>query len=41
MGTICGLSARETLFFTPGELYDIFDIYLEANGNNKKSADDF
>lgn len=32
MGTAAGLSKRETLLSTPGEVGDLWELYLQANG---------
>jgi hypothetical protein len=32
MGVVNGLSVKEALFQPPGLLFDMFDVYLEANG---------
>ena len=37
MGTVNGLSAKETLLATPGEVFDLFELYLAANGYKAKT----
>lgn len=40
MGLQTGLSAKETMFFNPGELYDIYELYKESHGLKEKQEDD-
>ncbi len=37
MGTMSGLSKTETLLSTPGEVYDLWELYLEANGVRQRT----
>jgi len=40
MGTTSGLSRKETLLSPPGEVFDIFELYLRAHGvKQEKEAD--
>lgn len=32
MGVLGGLSAHEALMFAPGEIFDLFELYLRAHG---------
>lgn len=32
MATASGVSVKEALLMPPGEVYDIFELYLRANG---------
>jgi len=32
MGILCGLTRRETLTSTPGEVGDLWELYLRASG---------
>ena len=36
MGTAGGLSKKETLLSTPGEIGDIWELYLRAKGAKKE-----
>lgn len=36
MGALNGLSAKETLLMRPGQVFDLFDLYLQANGAKKR-----
>ena len=40
LGIISGLTLKETLLSTPGEVFEIFELYLEQNGYNKKQEKD-
>lgn len=40
MGTINGLSKRETMLSTPGEIFDLFELYLKANRPERKPWDE-
>lgn len=40
MGTACGLSKTETLLSTPGEVGDLWELYLMAHGVKKKGPED-
>lgn len=39
MGTAGGLSKKETLLSTPGEVGDLWELYLQDHGVKKKAAD--
>lgn len=41
MGLQTGLSARETMFLCPGELYDIYELYKESHGLKDRQDDDW
>ncbi len=36
MGTASGLSKKETLLSTPGEVGDLWELYLRAHSTKKK-----
>lgn len=36
MGAVCGLPKRDTLLSTPGEVCDLWELYLKANGVKRK-----
>ena len=36
MGTAGGLSKKETLLSTPGEIGDLWELYLQARGVKKE-----
>lgn len=38
MGTASGLSKNETLFSTPGEVADQWELYLQAHGVKRKQG---
>lgn len=40
MGTACGLSKAETLLSFPGEVGDLWELYLMAHGAKKKGPED-
>ena len=40
MGTASGLSRWETLLSTPGEVGDLWELYLMAHGAKKKGPED-
>lgn len=40
MGTINGLSKRETMLSTPGEIFDLFELYLKANRPEREQEDE-
>ena len=40
MGTVCGISVKEALLMTPGELFDVFELYLRANRPQKETEVD-
>lgn len=40
MGTINGLSKRETMLSTPGEIYDLFELYIKANRQEPEPGDE-
>jgi len=35
-----GLSSKETLLMTPGEVYDLFELYCRANGLKQDNGGD-
>lgn len=39
VGTLCGLSKRDTLLSTPGEVEDQWELYLRANGGRRQEHD--
>lgn len=39
MATVSGLSAKEALLMAPGEVYDVFELYLRAHGVKRKEVD--
>ena len=40
MGTLAGLSKKETLHSPPGLVFDLFELYLRAHGVKKKGEDE-
>ena len=40
IGAVCGFSRKETMLSTPGEIGDVWELYLRANGARKKREDD-
>lgn len=36
MGLLCGLSVKETMLSFPGEVFDLFELYLRDHGLKKK-----
>jgi len=40
MGTINGLSKRETMLSTPGEIFDLWELYLKAHGVGQKKEEE-
>ena len=32
MATVCGISVKEALLMPPGEVSDVFELYLRAHG---------
>lgn len=40
MGTLAGLSKKETLLSPPGLVFDMFELYLRAHGHKKKADDE-
>lgn len=40
IGALCGFSRRETMLSTPGEVGDVWELYLQANGVRKKQEDE-
>ena len=40
IGTLCGLSAKESLLSAPGELMDQWELYLQAHGAKKQTEYD-
>lgn len=36
MGAVAGISAKEALLMAPGEVFDLFELYLRATGAKKK-----
>lgn len=40
MGTAAGLSKVETLRSTPGEVCDLWELYLKAHGVKRKGEDE-
>jgi hypothetical protein len=40
MGGLSGLSMKESLLLTPGELWDVWALYLRANRPPRRSAED-
>lgn len=42
MAAAAGLSMKDAFLMAPGELYDVFELYLQAHGiKHKKSEEDF
>jgi hypothetical protein len=39
MGTVCGLSVKETLLANPGMIYDLFELYIKTHGMKKKEGE--
>lgn len=40
MGLICGMSRKETLLAFPGEVFDLFELYLRGHGVKKNKRED-
>ena len=40
VGMLCGFSRKETLLATPGEIWDVWDLYLQAHGRKKRAEDE-
>ena len=40
MGTVCGLTKKEVLLSAPGEIGDLWELYLQAHGIGKKTEDE-
>lgn len=40
MGALCGISAKESLLMAPGELWDVWELYLRAHRPRKTAADE-
>lgn len=40
MGAACGLSKRETLLSAPGEVGDLWELYLRAHGVRPGAGDE-
>jgi len=41
MGILGGLSKKETMLSAPGEVYDLFELFVKANGGGEKKEEDF
>ncbi len=42
MAAAAGLSVKEAYLMAPGELYDVFELYLQAHSiKHKKSEEDY
>ena len=39
MGTAAGLSKKETVLSTPGEVVDLWELYLQAHGVKRKQEE--
>lgn len=39
MGALNGLSAKETMLAPPGEMFDLFELYLAAHGAKRGERD--
>lgn len=40
IGTLCGLSRNDTLMSAPGELGDLWELYLQAHGARRGVEDE-
>jgi len=40
MGTINGLSKREVMLSTPGEIFDLWELYIKANHHEPGPEDE-
>lgn len=40
IGALCGFSRKETLTAPPGELWDAWELYLQAHGGKKRAEDE-
>lgn len=40
IGALCGFSRRETMLSAPGEIGDMWELYLQANGAGRKREDE-
>jgi len=39
MATVSGISVKEAMLMPPGEIFDVFELYIRANGGRKKEAE--
>ena len=39
MGAASGLAKRDTLFSVPGEVADLWELYLQAHGGKRKQEE--
>lgn len=39
MATMCGISVKEAMLMPPGEVYDVFELYIRANGRKQKNVE--
>mgnify|MGYP000809386857 CR=1 FL=1 len=35
IAVLCGVSTGEALFMAPGEVFDLWELYLSAHGKNR------
>jgi hypothetical protein len=35
IAVLCGVSPAEALFMAPGEVFDLWELYLSAHGKNR------
>lgn len=40
MGALSGISAKESLLMAPGELWDVWELYLRAHRPRKSETDE-
>lgn len=40
IGMLCGFSRKETLLAPPGEIWDVWELYLQAHGRKRKVEDE-
>jgi len=40
IGALCGFSRKETLLAVPGEIWDAWELYLQAHDIKRKAEDE-
>ena len=41
MGAINGIGIKETMFETPGVIFDLFELYVRANRPKKEKGEEY
>nr|DAO93693.1 MAG TPA: hypothetical protein [Caudoviricetes sp.] len=41
MGALNGIGIKETLFETPGVIFDMFELYVRAHTTKKEKGEDY